>query len=81
MTEDRIVRMLRNILTTEEDEADCDECFEHLDKFVELVQSGEDAGELLPRVEEHLAHCRCCHEEYDALLSLLRAGMASDDDA
>lgn len=72
---------LRNILSVQEGEANCDECFDHLDKFVEMVEAGQDAAKLLPRIEHHLESCRCCFGEYEALLTMLRAEMASSGDA
>ena len=71
--DDKLERMLRGILSAQEDEADCDECFEQLDKFVEMVQAGTDPAEILPRVEAHLNWCRDCHEEYQALLTILNS--------
>ena len=80
MKEDKTERLLRVIMTTDEDEADCDECFEELDRFVEMVQAGEDPAAMLPRIEAHLNHCRCCHEEYEALLAVLHAEGLSEED-
>jgi endonuclease III len=71
--DDRLERMLRGILSAQEDDADCNECFEELDKFVEMVQAGTDPAEILPRVEAHLKCCSDCHEEYEALLAILNS--------
>ncbi|UCC65523.1 MAG: hypothetical protein JSV36_10945 [Anaerolineae bacterium] len=72
-TDDKLERMLHGILSAQEDEADCNECFEQLDKFVEMVQTGTDPAEILPRVEAHLSWCGDCHEEYQALLAILKS--------
>jgi predicted anti-sigma-YlaC factor YlaD len=45
----------------------CDDAFDLLDQYVELVLTGEPAHELFPQVAEHLAHCKACHEEFEAL--------------
>jgi hypothetical protein len=71
--DDKLERMLHGILSAQEDEADCNECFEELDKFVEMVQAGTDPAEILPRVEAHLSWCGDCHEEYQALLAILKS--------
>lgn len=66
-------RMVRNIATTRPDEIGCDECFEQLDRFVELELVGKNAAEALPLVQDHLDRCSDCREEFEALLAALRA--------
>jgi hypothetical protein len=65
-------RMVRNILTTRPDEIGCDECFEQLDRFVEMKLAGKSAAEAMPLVQDHLEHCADCREEFEALLAALR---------
>jgi hypothetical protein len=64
--------MVRNILTTRADEIGCDECFEEIDRFVEMALAGKDAAEAMPLVQDHLTRCRDCREEFEALLYILR---------
>jgi len=59
-------------MTTRPDEIGCDECFEQLDRFVEMVLNGEDATAVMPLVQDHLDRCKACREEYEALLAALR---------
>lgn len=66
-------QMVRNVLTTRPDEVGCDECFEQLDRFVEMTLAGKNAAEAMPLVQDHLARCRDCREEFEALLEALRA--------
>jgi hypothetical protein len=49
----------------------CDECFEHLDRYVELEVAGADAEEQVPGLRAHLEGCAACHEEYLSLRDLL----------
>lgn len=70
---DTLKRMVRNIATTHPDEIGCDECFEQLDRFVELELTGKNAAEALPLVQDHLDRCSDCREEFEALLAALRA--------
>jgi len=70
---DTLKRMVRNIATTRPDEIGCDECFEQLDRFVELELTGKNAAEALPLVQDHLDRCSDCREEFEALLAALRA--------
>jgi hypothetical protein len=65
-------RMVRNILTTRPDEIGCDECFEQLDRFVEMELAGRNAAEAMPLVQDHLERCTDCREEFEALLAALR---------
>jgi hypothetical protein len=47
----------------------CDECFDHLDEYVE---SSPDAPfEWLPAMSAHLSGCQVCREEAESLLLLL----------
>jgi hypothetical protein len=65
-------RMVRNILTARPDEIGCDECFEQLDRFVEMELVGKNAAEAMPLVQDHLERCTDCREEFEALLAALR---------
>jgi hypothetical protein len=70
---DTLKRMVRNILTARPDEIGCDECFEQLDRFVEMTLAGKNAAEAMPLVQDHLDRCSDCREEFEALLTALRA--------
>ncbi len=65
--------LLEAIITTQEHEITCSECFELLDEYVELLQSGADPAAYFPQVANHLDHCPDCDEECQALLSVLQA--------
>jgi hypothetical protein len=65
-------RLVRGVLTTRPDEVGCDECFEQLDRFVEMTLAGKSAAEAMPLVHDHLMRCRDCREEFEALLEALR---------
>jgi hypothetical protein len=65
--------LVREIAETREVEIGCDECFEQLDRFVEMRLSGLDPAQAMPLVHEHLEICGECREEFEALLASLRA--------
>jgi hypothetical protein len=69
----QVKSMVRGIVTTRPDEIDCDRCFEELDRFVEVTLAGKNAAEAMPLVQDHLERCRDCREEFEALLTALRA--------
>jgi len=70
---DRLKQMVREIVTTRPDEIGCDECFEQLDRFVEMTLAGKNAAEAMPLVQDHLERCHDCREEFEALLAALHA--------
>ena len=51
----------------------CDECFEQLDRYVELELAGRDADAAVPGMAAHLEGCPACHEDRESLAALLRA--------
>ena len=65
--------LLREIAETREVEIGCDECFEQMDRFVEMKLSGLNTAQAMPLVQEHLEICGECREEFEALLLALRA--------
>ena len=71
--ETELKMMIEGIFSTREEEITCGECYEELDRFAELVLSGKDPAAAVPLVEDHLARCRCCREEFEALLAALKA--------
>jgi hypothetical protein len=77
----RLKRILRSFMSAQEEDADCNECFDHLDQFVEMVEAGQDASTVLPRIEKHLTMCKDCDEEYQMLLSMLRAQVGPDKES
>ena len=52
-------------------EVGCEECFEQLDRFVELELAGRDADQAVPGMRAHLEGCPACQEEYASLRALV----------
>jgi hypothetical protein len=74
MTDPEVVKQIvRGIVTTRSDEIGCDECFEQVDRFAEIVLEGRNAAQALPLVQDHLNRCIDCREEFEALVVALRA--------
>jgi hypothetical protein len=67
-----IKKLVRDVLGTRPDEIACDDCLEQLDRFVEMTLADQNATEAMPLVQHHLEQCGNCHEEFEALLSVLR---------
>ena len=51
----------------------CEECFEHLDRYVELEHTGRDADAAIPGMRAHLRGCPACAEDHESLSALLAA--------
>jgi len=63
--------VLGRILGPAEPEVGCDECFEELDRYVELEVAGENADAALPGFRAHLEGCPACREEHASLKALV----------
>ena len=60
-------KVLRALLGPAGPELSCEECFEHLDRYVELEVGGADADEAIPGMRAHLEGCPACHEDHASL--------------
>lgn len=67
----RFAGIMQMIFATRSEDITCDECFEHIDHYVELLQAGQDPTAILPQVKHHLEQCRCCEQEFHALIAIL----------
>jgi hypothetical protein len=63
--------MLGRLLGPANTEIGCDECFEQLDRYVDLQVGGHDADAALPGLRAHLHGCPACREEYESLRALV----------
>jgi hypothetical protein len=54
-----------------EPEIGCDECFDALDVYVELMHGGEPADERFPGMRAHLVGCPACNEDFLSLFALV----------
>lgn len=64
-------RILNRVLGPAGPELTCEECFEHLDRFVELERAGADAEAAVPGMTAHLEGCPACDEDYASLREFL----------
>lgn len=64
---------VRRLLGPPDLEMGCDECFDHLDRFVELELAGLDADAAAPGLRAHLEGCPACHEDHASLTAFLRS--------
>lgn len=52
-------------------ELTCEQCFDELDRYVELTLAGERADERVPGMSAHLAGCPACAEDFRSLRDLV----------
>ena len=60
-------------------ELTCDQCFEHLDRYVELEFAGRDADAAVPGMRAHLEGCPACGEDHESLTALLNSDATSPE--
>jgi hypothetical protein len=68
---DRAAELMGALLGPAGPELTCDECFEQLDRYVELELAGGAADAAVPGMRAHLAGCPACAEERASLHALL----------
>jgi hypothetical protein len=71
MTRDKDRELLAALLGPQGPELTCEECFEHLDCYVELELSGADPEQAIPGMRAHLQGCPACHEDHESLRSFV----------
>ena len=70
-------RFVKRLLGPAGPEISCEECFEQLDRYVELELSGADADAAIPGMGAHLEGCPACGEDHRSLRALVEAESAS----
>jgi hypothetical protein len=67
---DRRRQVLAALLGPAEPELTCDECFEELDRYVDLELTGRRADGCVGGMRAHLIGCPACREDYESLRDL-----------
>jgi hypothetical protein len=63
--------LMGKLLGPDGPELTCEECFNELDRYVELEVAGADAEAEIPGMRAHLAGCPACHEDHESLKALV----------
>jgi hypothetical protein len=63
--------LVTRLLGPAQPEVSCEECFELLDRYVDLELAGENVDALLPGMRAHLEGCPACHEDHESLRELV----------
>jgi hypothetical protein len=65
-------RAAARLLGPAEPELSCDECFEQLDRYVELeLAGGGDVNAAVPGMRSHLEGCPACREDHESLKAFI----------
>ena len=70
MTNSETTQLIERLLGPAGAELGCDECFEAIDRYVDVQLLGQDADLAVPGMREHLAGCPTCREEHESLVAL-----------
>ena len=65
-------QVVRRVLGPAGPELTCEECFEQLDRYVEIEIAGGDADSEVAGMAAHLRGCPACAEDHESLVALLR---------
>lgn len=64
-------RLLSRLLGPHGPELTCEQCFEQLDRYVELQRAHADADAQIPGMRAHLNGCPACADDQDSLHAFL----------
>jgi hypothetical protein len=66
-----LMQAMGRLLGPVDPEVGCDDCFDQLDRYVELELAGQDPERAIPGLRAHLAGCPACREEHESLRALV----------
>jgi hypothetical protein len=64
-------RLVSRMLGPAEPEVSCEQCFEQLDRYVELELAGAHADAALPGMRPHFEGCSACAQDHESLRALV----------
>jgi hypothetical protein len=64
--------LLGRVLGPGAPELTCEQCFEELDRYVELALAGEPADARVPGMRAHLDGCPACADDFRSLRDLVQ---------
>ena len=62
-------RLVARLLGPDGPELTCEQCFDELDRYVELELAGAEADQRVPGMRAHLEGCPACDEDHASLLA------------
>jgi len=64
-------KLIKALLGPDGPELTCGECFDNLDRYVELELAASDADTAIPGMRAHLEGCPACDEDHESLKALV----------
>ncbi len=74
LTSAQVGSVLKMLALTTERELNCSECLQHVGEFAETRLASQPVDAVMASIEQHLALCPECREEFEALMTILQAG-------
>ncbi len=68
----QITTLIELTIATRDDSLGCDGCLELMDQFAQAELDGTTIPKALECVRVHIEQCKCCKDEYEALMIALR---------
>jgi len=65
-------RLIAALLGPPGPELTCEECFEQLNRYVDVALAGADPERPVPGMRAHLIGCPACSEDHDSLLEYVK---------
>ena len=72
LTVNQLSNLIELTVTAKPDSLGCDGCLELMDQFAQAELDGTGVPKILEAVKRHLEQCKCCQDEYEALMIALR---------
>lgn len=73
--------LVKRLLGPRDRELSCEQCFDQLDRYVELELAGGDPDARIPGMRAHLEGCPACAEDHASLRDLITANRPPADTA
>ena len=73
LTGEQVGGIVKMLGLTRDREFNCSECLQHVSEFAECRLANTPLDEVIAHVEQHLALCPECREEFEALMKILKA--------
>jgi hypothetical protein len=68
----QLAELIELTVTTRLDEIGCDGCCELMDQLAQAELDGTTLSDSLEAISEHVNQCKCCRDEYLALMTALK---------
>lgn len=63
--------IIKSALETENNEIDCQECYDLLDEYTDLLIAGAAPCKVLTLVKQHLKQCPDCTNLFESLIAII----------